>query len=446
MKIYLYGVLMLLMSACKKDDYKIPVLSFEDPDPDPPAKVEVVQESGVWKMKVNGNDFYVKGAATNDFFSAPAKYGANTIRTYGVSAMSRAVLDSAYNAGLYVNFGLYLRREVDGFDYNNTAAVKAQFDEMKAVVNRFKDHPALLLWSIGNEAEAYYTNVKLWDAINDIAKMIHETDGNHPTTTALASSNVAHITNIINKAPHIDILSINSYAPNLPGVLGNLQSAGWTKPYMITEFGPRGTWQMNPEPSRILPWGGLVEQTSTEKATDYLNAYQQHIAPNKDKGCLGSFVFLWGYQRHGEVLNWYGLFDKKGYSYAAVDAMQYAWTGSYAANRAPVIASRADMLLDGKKAEDAVELAMNSTGHTASVTATDPDNDVLSYEWIIIQEATAATDGSLPDGIPGLITDNTKAAITFKAPSSPGKYRLYVFVRDNANRKVASAVVPFLVK
>lgn len=38
---------------------------------------------------------------------------------------------------------------------------------------------------------------------------------------------------------------------------------------MITEFGPRGTWQMNPEPERVLPWGGLVEQTSSEKEADY---------------------------------------------------------------------------------------------------------------------------------------------------------------------------------
>jgi len=71
---------------------------------------------------------------------------------------------------------------------------------MKAAVERFKDHPALLVWSIGNEAEASYTNLKLWDAINDIAKMIHETDPNHPTTTTLASSNVNHIKNIIEKS------------------------------------------------------------------------------------------------------------------------------------------------------------------------------------------------------------------------------------------------------
>ena len=50
----------------------------------------------------------------------------------------KAILDAAQEKGLYVNFGLYIKRETDGFDYNNAAAVKAQFDEMKATVERFK--------------------------------------------------------------------------------------------------------------------------------------------------------------------------------------------------------------------------------------------------------------------------------------------------------------------
>ncbi|KAA8485050.1 glycosyl hydrolase family 2 [Arcticibacter tournemirensis] len=434
-----------LLSSCKEDDYVIPKASFEEVEGASPAKAELVKESGKWKMTVNGRDFYIKGVASNNFYTNAALYGANTIRTYGVSDQSRLILDSAYHAGLFVNFGLYLKRETDGFDYNNEVAVKAQFEEMKAAVNRFKDHPALLVWSIGNEAEASYTNTKLWDAMNDIAEMIHEIDPNHPTTTALASSNVEHIKNIMEKAPEIDILSVNSYAPNLPGVLSNIRSAGWTKPYLITEFGPRGTWQMSPEPTRVLPWGGLVEQTSSEKEAIYLDCYQNYIAANKDNGCLGSFVFLWGYQTHGEVLNWYGLFDKRGFTYPAVDAMQYVWTGQYPVNRAPVIATRNDVLMNGLKAEAAITVSKTSS-NTAVVTASDPDGDPLTYEWMIMKEGSAASDGSLPAGISGLIDDNTKNSITFKAPSETGAFRLYVFVRDAGHEKVASAVIPFLVQ
>ena len=435
----------LSVSCSDNDNYTIPKGSFEENPVAPPVKVEVTKASGKWRLLVDGKEMYINGVACNNFYTKAKDFGANVIRTYGVNDKTKAILDSAYDKGLYVNFGLYIKRETDGFDYNNATAVQTQFNDMKAAVERFKDHPALLLWSIGNEAEASYTNTKLWDAINDIAKMIHETDPNHPTTTTLASSNQAHIKNIIEKAPHIDILSVNTYAPNLPGVLGNLQAAGWTKPYMITEFGPRGTWQMNPEPERILPWGALVEQTSSEKEAIYLKAYQDNIAANKDNGCLGSFVFLWGYQTHGEVLTWYGLFDKKGYTFPAVDAMRYAWTGSYPQNRAPVIATRNDILMNGKKAEEAITVEPSSSNE-AKVTATSPSSSALTYDWMIMKEGTKSADGSLPAGITGLITDNTKANITFKAPADKGGYRLIVFVRDAKNKKVASAVIPFLVQ
>ena len=183
----------VLNVACSdRDNYTIPKGSFEEKPIVPPVKVETSKVDGKWRLLVDGQELYVKGAACNNFYAEAADFGANVVRTYGVSDKSKAILDAAQEKGLYVNFGLYIKRETDGFDYNNAAAVKAQFDEMKATVERFKDHPALLVWSIGNEAEASYTNLKLWDAINDIAKMIHETDPNHPTTTTLASSNVNH--------------------------------------------------------------------------------------------------------------------------------------------------------------------------------------------------------------------------------------------------------------
>ncbi|RZK74689.1 MAG: glycosyl hydrolase family 2 [Pedobacter sp.] len=443
--LFLCTFLVFGLGACKdKYDYPIPRNSFEETTTPPPAKVTVVKVNNQWQMQVNGKEFYIKGVASNNYHDLAIKYGANTARTYGVATNTREILDKAHAAGVYVNFGLYIGRETDGFDYNNTTAVSQQLEKMKQDILRFKDHPALLCWSIGNEAEASYTNTKLWNAVEDIAKFIHENDPNHPTTTTLASSNIDHIKNIINLAPSIDILSVNTYAPNLPGVLGNVTTAGWQKPYMITEFGPRGTWQMAPEPTRVLTWGGLVEQTSTEKADIYLQAYQDNILANKANGCIGSFVFLWGYQTHGEVLTWFGMFDKKGYTFPAVDAMQFAWTGSYPANRAPVIQNRNQILMDGKKAEDNIMVA-KASAHTASVVATDPENDPLTYAWRIVKEKAAAADGSLADGIAGLITTNTTANITFTAPNETGAYRLIVFVSDDTNKKVASAVIPFYV-
>ena len=103
------------------------------------------------------------------------------------------------------------------------------------------------------------------------------------------------------------------------------------------------------------------------------------------------------------------------------------------------------MTMNGKIADDAIIVGVSSQ-NTASVTAPSPSGAALSYKWLIYLEGSAASDGSLPDGISGLIEDNTKSDIKFTAPDAAGNYRLVVFVTDTANRKVASAVIPFKVE
>ena len=55
----------------------------------------------------------------------------------------------------------------------------AQLEYARNEVMKYKDHPALLTWIIGNEANLNFRNPKVFDAINDISKMIHELDPNH---------------------------------------------------------------------------------------------------------------------------------------------------------------------------------------------------------------------------------------------------------------------------
>ena len=102
--------------------------------------------------------------------------------------------------------------------------------------------------------------------------------------------------------------------------------------------------------------------------------------------------------------------------------------------------------MNGKTSGAGVSVIKNSTGNTAAVTAYSPSGNILKYRWLINKENEALADGSMPDGIEGLIADATKAEITFKAPAATGGYRLYVFVTDETNHKVAMACIPFLVK
>ncbi len=450
--ISIVAALGMSVCSCQEDEWKIPVGSdtvvYEN------SKVELVQTDGQWKLLCNGKAMYVKGAATNNFYGDVAKFGGNCVRTYSAGVNDQNVseiLNEAYRNGLFVNVGIAVGA-AKNFDYSDEAKVQAQFEAAEASVKKYMNHPAVLFWSIGNEAESDYKGkVELWDAINDIAKMIHETDPNHPVTTTLASASEDHIKNIKEKCPQLDFLCVNSYYPTVLETCDKVKEYGWEKPVMITEYGPRGTWAMNPEPERILPWdgpeagkGALIEETSTEKEAKYLEIYETGIKP-KTENCIGSFAFVWGYQTHGEVLNWYGLFDKNGYSYGAVDALQYCWTGEYPSQRAPRIESRNDMTMNDLTADKAITVAPNST-NTAKVVAKSPSEVKLTYKWIIFKEGEAAEDKSISDGMAGLIEDDTKAEIKFKAPSGVGAYRMYVFAKDDVNRKLASACIPFQVK
>jgi beta-galactosidase/beta-glucuronidase len=85
-----------------------------------------------------------------------------------------------------VLMGLYVAPARRGFDYSDSAKVQKQFEKIKNKVEQLKDHPALLGWAIGNELNLRTDDLSAFKAVNDISKMIHEIDGNHPTTTTLA--------------------------------------------------------------------------------------------------------------------------------------------------------------------------------------------------------------------------------------------------------------------
>lgn len=451
-------VLAALLMGCGEEERQTVIPPSTRPSQQT-TKFTTKKVDGVWKLFKGNNEFYINGAATNNFYAEVKDWGGNVVRTYGIkdepdaktNYTTKMVLDEASANGLYVNMGLAMK-DCDDFDYSNpanAAAIAEQLANIRTWVRRFRNHPAVLCWSIGNEAESgdKAKNEVYFKHIEDVAKMIHEEDPNHPTTIAFSNSDVEKkIKPLMQFAPSIDILSVNTYYPNVGNIANNIASAGWDKPWMVTEYGPRGTWNMSTSSDpKELSWGCLEEMTSTEKAEIYAKIWREDIKSNESKGCIGSFIFLWGYQTHGEVLSWYGLFDKQGNTFGGVDEISECWTGKAINNPAPRIENRSKMTLNGKTSGAGVSVVKNST-NTATVEATSPTGEKLTYRWLINKEGDKLADGSMPDGIEGLIEDATKQTISFKAPSTKGGYRLYVFVTDNSNHKVALACIPFLVK
>jgi len=407
-----------------------------------PSHVEMREVDGRYRLFVNGEEFYVKGAGC-EFGPCyqVAAHGGNSFRTWRTDNSQRPaleILDEAYEHGLMVMMGLDVERERHGFDYDDEEAVAAQLERFRQEVMELKDHPALLGWGIGNELNLRYTNLSVWDAVNDIARMIKEVDGNHVTTTMLAGIGPREVEYITENCPDIDFLSVQFY-----GEIVNLQQyldeSGYDGPYLVTEWGATGHWEM-PE----TEWGRPIEQTSTEKAEAIAYRYKNVILED-DANCMGSYVFLWG-QKQERTPSWYGLFTEDGEKTEAINVMEYLWTGEYPDQMAPKMH---DITIQGMGGRyDNVRLDRDGE-YTALINVEHPDNSRLSVRAEIMPEPQQLSDGGdyepRPDSIESLIVSTNTSEIVFRAPAQTGEYRILVYVTDE-NNNAGTANIPFYVK
>jgi hypothetical protein len=133
---------------------------------------------------------------------------------------------------------------------------------------KYKDHPALLVWALGNEMEdPEGKNGAVWTAINSLAVMVKQLDPKHPTMTVVAEIGGDKVKNIHRLCPEIDIIGINTYG-GATSVGERYKKLGGTKPYLLTEYGPAGIWEVKKD-----ALGAYPEPTSTEKA----ETYRQHL-------------------------------------------------------------------------------------------------------------------------------------------------------------------------
>ncbi len=399
-----------------------------------PVKVEIAKNDSGFVLMRDHQPYFIKGAGGTDHIDRLAKYGGNSIRTWGTRDGDR-VLGEAHNLGLTVTMGLDVARERHGFNYDDTVAVRKQLERLRLEVIKYRNSPALLMWGIGNELNLNYKNPKVWDAVNDIAKMIHQEDPYHPVTTMLAGVNPGVVREVIARCPDLDLLAVQVYG-GLAKVPEQIRRAGWEKAYIVTEWGPTGHWE-----STITPWKAAIEETSSEKAVVYRKRYEASI--KADKRCLGSYVFLWG-QKQERTPTWYGLFTEAGEESEVIDVMQYLWTGSWPDNHAPHLDS---VLLDGKRAIDLIYLQPGKT-YPLHVAVRDQDHDQLTARWELLPESTDLGNGgdreSRPQAIPGRVTVSRTDYATLKAPDKAGAYRLFLYVSDGKN-KVATGNIPFFV-
>lgn len=425
-----------MMAACSSGSKNVAETSD-----DGPKKVEMRNVDGKYRLYVNGEEFYVEGGGC-EFGDCGeiAAHGGNSFRTWRTDngqQSGREVLDMAHEAGLLVMMGLDVDRERHGFDYDDPAAVAAQLERFRKEVMELKDHPALLGWGIGNELNLHYSNKKVWDAVNGIAKMIKEVDGNHVVTTMLAGIGRGEVEYIAQNCPDLDFLSVQMYGDiiNLPQ---RLADAGYDGPYLVTEWGATGHWEV-----AKTKWGSPIEQTSSEKADAIKQRYEKAILAD-EANCMGSFVFLWG-QKQERSPSWYGLITENGEKTEAINVMEYYWTGEWPEKMAPRFN---DITIVGKGGRfDNVELNKD-TEYTTVISIEHPNMSTINVRAEIMPEPKELSEGGdyepRPKSIDGLVVSANTSEIKFKAPSEAGAYRILVYVTDD-NNNAGTANIPFYV-
>ncbi|WP_051815759.1 discoidin domain-containing protein, partial [Glycomyces tenuis] len=348
--------------------------------------------------------------------------GVNTLRTWGTDASTLPLLDAAAAHDIKVMLGFWL---VPGGGPGSGGCVDYVTDEtyksttladIVGWVETYRDHPAVLMWNVGNESVLglgnCYSGAEL-DAqrnayttfVNDVAVAIHGVDDQHPVTSTDAWTGAWPYYEA--NAPDLDLLSVNAYG-DVCGVQQDWIEGGYDRPYIITETGPAGEWEV-PDDANGVP----EEPSDIAKAEAYTQAWD--CITGHEGVALGATMFHFGTEGDfGGV--WFNLIPggNRRLSYYAVAE---AYGGSPQANTPPVISSM-DLGLDGP--------AVGGEEFTVRIDAVDPDGDAIEY---IPMVNSAYINGSW-DMLLADYTVNGDGTITITAPEILGVWKLYVWAED----------------
>lgn len=385
-----------------------------------PQPVTEIRRADVgFELYHRGKPYWIQGAGADDELESLREAGGNSVRTWGMDADTGELLDRAHALGLTVTLGYWMRKD-EGFDYKSEAHKREQAEELRKWVRTYRDHPAVLIWAVGNEQELGTPWPEVFIQTNRLAQIVKEEDPTRPVMSVLADMWPEKAGNIERHLTSVDLLGINSY-----GGLGTLHERMefWKKPYIVSEF---QTLASQDVPK--TPWGTPIEPSSAHKARDLRALYASAIRARKGR-VLGSYFFYWGRSGSGTA-SWWTPFLATGERLASYETLREIWSGRRPPNRSPILT-----LTENEP------VSVNPTGDVRiHANASDPDGDGVSIRYEVLSDDPSARfqgdfemamsafgSGSLASGIP----------MAIKAPDRPGPYRVLVIATDG---KGAAAV------
>lgn len=178
-----------------------------------------------------------------------AAAGFNVVRTYMdnnladgsaiTTSQIRAGLDEFYRAGVYVFLNHWVLYDTDFSVATGGANRTSVISTFAANVLKFKDHPAVICFTIGNENNYHFAPTSATDFYSMIEAAI---SGAKPTCTRTLYTNVAGeistvLTDGYTGVPSADIWALNVYRGQTLSNMRQQITPAITKPCILSEFG-----------------------------------------------------------------------------------------------------------------------------------------------------------------------------------------------------------------
>lgn len=422
--IYYFILTLILLSSCDKKEIEI----------DSKKSVQLIYKDGKYTLLRHGKPYFIKGASGNGNLKLLKEIGGNSVRTY-TTENAKEILDKADSLGLTVMLGIWIDQYSDENDFSDEIENQKLLNYIKREVLRYKDHPALLMWGIGNEVHPINPNISTWQFLDKACKMVKELDSNHPVTTSIAGyprRNMFFMNLFLRNA---DFISFNTF-----GGINNLQEKmknsiwGYYNAYLLSEWGYHGYWAV--EKTR---WKSPMEPYTNSKAPRFKEIWTEYILKDSTK-CIGGYVFYWG-QKQELTNSWYSTFCKSGNKTAIIDTLSSIWNNKKFENSTPHIIN----LTINKEHNHKNIVIEKSSSNILNIEFKEYDNDSVIISSEIKHETSMRIDDygieKEPLAVKGLIEKIKDDKVYFTAPPKAGIYRIYVHLDDqNGNCDMGNLV------
>lgn len=207
--------------------------------------------------------------------------GATTVRTYQERQITQGFLDAAAANGLYVIVGW--GEELWSKDFSNPATRAVYVNKFGDFVDKWKAHPAVLMWCFGNEVERHTDSPSGWfQLVQEAAAKAHSLDSNHPVGTDCGENTVIGVSALGTTdaaLADLDIWLPNIYRGKSFGEFFTEMSTRTAKAYIVGEWG-------------CDSYNGVKLLEDQSAQDEYIRFQWAEIAA-KAAECAGGCVFEW---------------------------------------------------------------------------------------------------------------------------------------------------------